>query len=141
MDLTIKLITKLFVFSSILTMSGCGDNPLLGEWVHVGNKVSDCKVLRFTPDREYCDSMSYEVSYEVSDSSILVKPDQKSVLLPVDISYSIISKNIISYTNPLSRKEVIFSRKGTSEITIEAIEYSKKIHDRAAAKVMQLWAS
>ena len=125
-DSCIKKITKKLAISLPLLLVGCGENPLLGEWVHADVKPVGCRVVKFTSNREYCDSMSYEVTYEVQGPSVLVKPDQKSALLPVDMTYTIISENVISYISPLHQKEVFFYRKGSPAITAEAIEYSRK---------------
>jgi hypothetical protein len=119
-----KIISKLILLLSTVFIASCGDNPIIGEWV--GDSSSHCRVLRFTPNREYCDSMSYEVSYEVSDADVLVKPDQKSAMMPIDLNYTIVSKNVISYMQPFTNKEVLFTRKGTPKVTIEAIKYSKQ---------------
>lgn len=121
-----NLITKTFAFSTILFITGCGENPLLGEWVSTTNSPFSCSMVRFEDDREFCDSMSNEVKYEVFESSVLVKSVQQSALLAFDFSYSIISKNVVSYIDPLTNKEVYLYRKGTPPISEKAIEYSRQ---------------
>jgi hypothetical protein len=122
----IRFIAKVFAFSTILFIAGCGKNPLLGEWVSTDTSPFGCSLIRFTADREFCDSMSNEVSYEVSESSVLVKSVHQSELLPFDISYSIISNDVFSYTTPFHKEMVYLYRKGTPAISKEVIEYSKK---------------
>lgn len=118
--------TKKLAIAIPLLIVGCGENPILGEWIHAGAKPVGCNVVKFSANREHCDSMSYEVTYEVQGSSVLVRSSQKSVLLPVDITYTVIYENVISYTNPLSQKEVFLYRKGSPAISAEAVEYSRK---------------
>lgn len=114
------------VLLTALLLTGCGQNPLIGEWVQPKKSMFSCNVVKFTADREFCDSASSQVSYEVSQSSVLVKSKNQSALIALDMTYSVISENVISYVDPFSQEKVFLYRKGTSPVSKNAIKYSEQ---------------
>jgi len=121
-------IKSLIIIAIFFSISGCGKNPLIGEWTKVessGRKLSiACSNLQYTSSRVICDSMSSEVSYEISDTSVIVK--EESPLFNVDLVVKIISNDIISYTDIFSKEEIFYIRRGTHDITAESIKYYRQ---------------
>ena len=112
------------------TLSGCGENPILGKWEIVTTDAASnpliCRTMSFLNNREICDSLTIEVEYEVLDQTVIVSAKESSVLFSGGVAISIINSNLIYYKDPISGKDIYYRRSGTEEITPEAIEYSTK---------------